>query len=110
MIVVEPTPHFGKDISNQVFEDRSLITKEISLQYVILRSIFQHTDKQAHVPHIHFESVFIGISVKWQLRDGQVITSGNDACIFDPLEASGIFRSRRAFPDNRVLELFVFLG
>ena len=45
--IVEFSPHFSENVSNQVFKNCSLIAVEISPQDVILCAIFQHTDKKS---------------------------------------------------------------
>ena len=88
----------------------SFVAEKITLQNVILRAVFQHTDEQTHIAHIYLESVLFGVAVQRQFGNGEVIAAGDDPCILDPLQASGIFCSCGAFSDNRILEFLIFLG
>ena len=47
MKIIKLSSHFCKNISNQIFEESSLISVKISLQDIILCSILQHTDKKS---------------------------------------------------------------
>ena len=108
--IIELPSHLCKNIGNQVFKDGTFVAEKITLQNVILRAVFQHTDEQTHIAHIYLESVLFGVAVQRQFGNGEVIAAGDDPRILNPLQASGIFCSCGAFSDNRILEFLIFLG
>lgn len=56
--------HLCKNIGNQVFKDGTFVAEKITLQNIILRAVFQHTDEQTHIAHIYLESVLFGVAVQ----------------------------------------------
>ena len=110
MVIIELATHFGEEIRNKVFKDCTLVAIQVALQHIKLCTIFQHADQKSGIFHIDLENIFDRIAVERKLRKGQVIASGNNPCVFDPLQTPGVLRRCSSFSDNRILELFIFFA
>ena len=97
-------------VSSSWFKDCTLVAIQVALQHIKLCTIFQHADQKSGIFHIDLENIFDRIAVERKLRKGQIIASGNNPCVFNPLQTPGVLRRCSSFSDNRILKLFIFFA
>ena len=110
MKIIQFPAALGQEIGNEIFKDCAFVTEQRATENIGLCTLFKHTDEQSDVRHIYFECVFLGIAVKGQFCDAEIITPLNDACIFYPLQATGEHTVCGFLFDLGILKFFVLLA